>query len=294
MSASRSADDSGERPTASSPATVPAVRRWVTRRTFDQRVREAEEAEREQERRDAAAQAVRLNPPARISNSLTNSGDGGRPGERAEREPRRPSVGSVRATPVTAWPRARRRAQERARGVEAERLCERVPGDVDDDAGERERGPEADPERDDAHVLEARVGEQPLPRQRSPQERDGDQQRGEPKADEDAADGAGADRRRERMLRPPGDEQDGREAAPRRGARTRGPAPPSARREASCAPAPSRSSRPARREAARRRRAPPGRRGRARERCQESAPTPPGTPAASMTIRAARRRGRAW
>ena len=46
---------------------------------------------------------------------------------------------------------------------------------------------EADPERDHAHVLEARVGEQPLPGQRPPEERHRDGERDEPEADEHAA-----------------------------------------------------------------------------------------------------------
>ena len=77
--------------------------------------------------------------------------------------------------------------EQRRRGVEAERLRERVAGDVDHDAGERERGAEADAERDHAHVLEARVGEQPLPRQRAPEERHGDGERDQPEADEHGA-----------------------------------------------------------------------------------------------------------
>ena len=83
--------------------------------------------------------------------------------------------------------RARVVREQRRRGVEAERLGDRVPDDVDDDAGDRERRREADAERDHAHVLEARVGEQPLPGERAPEERDGDGQRDEPEADEDAA-----------------------------------------------------------------------------------------------------------
>ena len=79
------------------------------------------------------------------------------------------------------------------------------------DAGERERAAEADPERDHAHVLEARVGEQPLPRLRPPEERDRDGERDEPEADEHAARRAHADRRCERLLRAPGDEQHGGE-----------------------------------------------------------------------------------
>ena len=45
-------------------------------------------------------------------------------------------------------------------------------GDVDGDAGESERRGEADAEPDHAHVLQAGIREQALPRQRPPQERD--------------------------------------------------------------------------------------------------------------------------
>ena len=125
-------------------------------------------------------------PPARIRSSLRNSGEGGRPASVPSESPSRcRASGSVRAMPVTACPAARGScAEQRRRGVEAERFRERVPGDVDRDAGERERGREADPERDHAHVLEARVGEQPLPGERAPEERHRDRERGEPEPDQ--------------------------------------------------------------------------------------------------------------
>ena len=124
----------------------------------------------------ATAVSPAASPPRRISSSETNSGDGGRPASAPRLTPIAVAVGRLAASD------ARRGAvrgvgidaQQRQRGVEAERLGERVAGDVDDDAGDRERGAEADPERDHAHVLEARVGQQALPRQRPPQERDGD------------------------------------------------------------------------------------------------------------------------
>ncbi len=125
---------------------------------------------------------------ARISSSLKKSGEGGSPASVPSESPIAvPSVRSVGPMPVTPWAAgARLVAEERHRGVEAERLRDRVAGDVEHDAGERERRAEADPERDHAHVLEARVGEQALPGQRSPEERDGDGERGEPERDEHA------------------------------------------------------------------------------------------------------------
>src|SRR5205085_2742544 len=69
--------------------------------------------------------------------------------------------------------------EERRRSIEADRLGDRVPRDVHRDAGERERRAEPEPECDHAHVLEARVGKEPLPRQRPPEKRHGDRERHE-------------------------------------------------------------------------------------------------------------------
>ena len=66
--------------------------------------------------------------------------------------------------------------QEGRRGVEAERLRDGVPCDVHGDAGESERGREPDTQGDHTHVLEARVGEEPLPGERAPEERDRDRE----------------------------------------------------------------------------------------------------------------------
>ena len=84
-----------------------------------------------------------------------------------------------------------------------------VGDDVDGDAGQRERRAEADPERDHAHVLEARVGEQPLPGQRAPEERHRDGERDEAEGDQDGLRRLLADDRGERLLGAPGDEQHG-------------------------------------------------------------------------------------
>ena len=84
-----------------------------------------------------------------------------------------------------------------------------MAGDVHRDTGERERGPEADAERDHTHVLEARVGEQSLPRQREPEERHGDCQRPEAEGHEDSMRRRFAEHRRKRLARSPRDEQHG-------------------------------------------------------------------------------------
>ncbi len=60
--------------------------------------------------------------------------------------------------------RLRLDAHERQRGVEAERLGERVAGYVEHDTGDGERSAEPDSEGNDAHVLKTRIGEQSLPR----------------------------------------------------------------------------------------------------------------------------------
>ena len=121
-----------------------------------------------------------------MSTSLANNGDGGRPArapsEMPSADPRGPCVRADSADGVAG--RARFVPEQRRRRVEAERLRQRVSDDVHDDACERERRAEADAERDDAHVLEARVGEQPLPGHRLPQERHGDREREEAEADE--------------------------------------------------------------------------------------------------------------
>ena len=111
-----------------------------------------------------------------------------------------PSDGDVRPTPVAARPAGGRDVREqRRRRVEAERLGDRVAGDVHDDAGHRERRREREPEGEHAHVLQARVREQALPGERAPQERDGDRERDEPEADEDSLRHLLADGGRERL-----------------------------------------------------------------------------------------------
>ena len=114
----------------------------------------------------------------------------------------------MRAIPVTARSVAcDSMLEQRRRSVEAERLRDAWRDDVDGDAGERERRPETDAERDHAHVLEARVGEQPLPRQRAPEKRDRNGERDEPEEDQDVLSRSRADDGRERVLGAPRDEQ---------------------------------------------------------------------------------------
>ena len=181
---------------------------------LEQRVQEAEEAERERRPppprpprlagRDAAEQDQQLGDEQRRRRQAAERAEAD-----AHRRGRRPARGGdargrlARGLGVV--------AQQRQRRVEAERLGEPVAGDVDDHAGDRQRGAEADAERDDPHVLEARVGEQALPRQRPPEERDRDDQRGQAEADEERAGGRAADAGVERRLHAPGDQHDRRQ-----------------------------------------------------------------------------------
>ena len=93
---------------------------------LDQRVREAEEAEREQDRAIAAAAQGRpaWKPPATISTSLTKSGEGGRPASVPSEMPSDAAERGLGARDAGDGVRRRRaaRAEERRRGVEAERL----------------------------------------------------------------------------------------------------------------------------------------------------------------------------
>ncbi len=99
---------------------------------------------------------------------------------------------------------------ERRRSVEADGLRDSVRDDVDSDAGEGERRPEPDAERDHAHVLEARIGEQALPGKRAPEKRNGNRKRYEAEEDQDVLSRPRADDVCERMLGAPGDKQHGR------------------------------------------------------------------------------------
>ena len=165
---------------------------------LDQRVREAEEAEGEQPGGDGCSPRPPGREAAGDDQDLADEERRGRQaGERAERDPEHRAERGLRAADAArrVAGRARFVAEQRRRRVEAERLRERVPDDVDRDAGERERRAEADAERDHAHVLEARVGEQPLPGQRLPEERHGDGEREQAEADQDGAGGRRSDHR---------------------------------------------------------------------------------------------------
>ena len=152
-----------------------------------------------------------LKPPATMRTSLAKSGEGGRPASVPSEMP----SDAPRAGLVRAMPEAARLAgggcvrEQRRRCVEAERLGDRVPDDVDDHACDRERSREREAEREHAHVLEARVREQALPRLRAPEERDGDRERQEPEADEERARRVLADGGGERTLGAPRDDEHG-------------------------------------------------------------------------------------
>ena len=109
--------------------------------------------------------------------------------------PHRRSQDGQWAMPVTECPAARGSCPSSGTAVEAERLGDRMGDDMDGDAGDSERGREADAERDDAHVLEARVGKKALPRERPPEERDRDREGDETETDEDALRRPGPDDR---------------------------------------------------------------------------------------------------
>ena len=181
---------------------------------LDQRVDETDEGEPEQDDRE---------PRRPRSSGLEAAGDDQelaqeerrrrQTRERPEREPHRGAQAAFRPPDAghTVRRRARLVADERRRGVEAERLRDRVGGDVDGDPGDRERRREADPERDHAHVLEARIREQALPGERPPQERNRNRQRDEPEPDQHVLRRVRADHGRERVLRAPGNEQHARQ-----------------------------------------------------------------------------------
>ena len=177
------------------PARPPASR-------FDQGVHEAEEPEREQDRGRCGGPGRPACEPAGDDQDLADEERRGRKaGERAERDAEHASRARAGCAARRGGVCAARGscAEQRRRGIEAERLRDRVPGDVHRDAGERERGSEADPERDHAHVLEAGVGEQALPGQRAPEERHGDGEREQTEADQHSARRRLADHRRERL-----------------------------------------------------------------------------------------------
>ena len=178
----------------------------------DQRVREAEEPEREQRGGGSGSPRPPGGEATGDDEHLAHEQRRRRQtGKGAERDPEHRPERSLRSPDPAdgVAGRARFVPEQRRRRVEAERLRERVPDDVDGDACERERRAEADAERDDAHVLEARVGEQPLPGHRLPQERHGDGEREQAEADEHRLRRRRADHRGERLARAPGDEEHG-------------------------------------------------------------------------------------
>ena len=182
--------DAGQRPDAPESRRLRAVAAMrLADGRLDQSVGETEEAEREQQRRRRGGPgASGLEAPGQDQDLAREEREGRQAGEHAEGDAHRRSQHGLGAG--DAGDGMSRGAglvsEQRNGGVEAERLGDRVGDDVDGDTGESERCREADAERDDAHVLEARVGEQPLPGERPPEERDRDGERDETEADEDA------------------------------------------------------------------------------------------------------------
>ena len=146
---------------------------WLAGDGVDERVGKAEEAQGEEDRGSAGGPRASHLEAARDDEDLAHEQRRRRqPCECAERDAERGAEGRLR--PPDAADRvaggARLVPEQRRRRVEAESLGQRVADDVDRDACEGERATEADAERDHAHVLETRVGEQALPRLWSPQE----------------------------------------------------------------------------------------------------------------------------
>ena len=160
-----------------------------------------------------------LMPPSAMKNSEMKSGRGRQACENREGS----SNEATDACIGTRDPAGRMRC---GRGLDAEeRNCRREPDglrdcvtrDVHDDTDQRKRVSEADSERDDAHVLEAGIGQESLPRQRAPEERHGDRKRGEAEEHEDLARGMRTDGPRERLCtRQATSRTDGKSAAERR------------------------------------------------------------------------------
>ena len=140
---------------------------------------------------------------------------GRQPGERAEAqaERRAPTRGSARATPARRVRRGRGLdAEQRQRGVEPERLGDRVAGDVHDDAGERER------RRRSRRRARSRPCARGSSRRAAASTASGRQRNGtatasetRPKRMKTCATVRRADARGERRLDPPGDEQHARQ-----------------------------------------------------------------------------------
>ena len=101
---------------------------------LDQRVRQPEEPERQQRRGDDGDRHLAGGDAAEQDQQLadTNSGDGGSPPSAPRLTPIAAAVGRARASDAAsgAWAAAGVMPQQRHRGVEPERLGERVAGDV--------------------------------------------------------------------------------------------------------------------------------------------------------------------
>ncbi len=147
--------------------------------SLDQRLGEPQEAEREEPGGDPRRPRATGRETAGDDQHFTGEERRGRQaGECAEGDPEHCAERRLRARDPSrrVGGRARIVAEQRRRSVEAERLRDRVRGDVQCHAGEGKRRAEPDAERDHTHVLEARVREQPLPRQVQPEERHRDRE----------------------------------------------------------------------------------------------------------------------
>ncbi len=173
-------------------------------------MREAEEAEREQQRgSDRSPGPPRLEATGDDQHLAEKQRRGREAGQSAQRQSHHAAEGGIgsRDARDCALGRTRRVLEQRCRGVEAEGLRNGVGGDVNGDTGERQRRSEPDTERDHAHVLETRVRQQPFPGQRAPEKRDRHCERHEPEEDQDVLSRPRPDHRRERVLGAPRDEQ---------------------------------------------------------------------------------------
>ena len=139
----------------------------------------------------------------------------------ASRTARRWRAGTAgRSTAARPARRASRRSawsvldREHARAHERVALGGRVRQHVQHDAGQRDRRAEAHPDRQDAHVLDAGVGKQPLDVPLAEHVQRGQQQRGDPEGQQRVPREAAAQRRRGDLVEPQDRVEAGREQRP--------------------------------------------------------------------------------
>ena len=184
----------------------------LAHRRLQQRMCEAEESERKQERGRARGPRPSGLETARDDEHLAEEQRRRRQaGQRSERDAHHASKRRIRSRNAGHGTLGRTRLvrDERGRGIEARRLRHGMRCDVNGDARQGKRCPEPDAERDHSHVLEARIGEQPFPGERAPKKGNRDGKRQEAEEDQDVLRCPHADHGRERMLGAPRDEQHG-------------------------------------------------------------------------------------